>query len=49
MADERRKRKCGACNGEGGHYADPNGSSEDAARVERTWITCNVCNGEGLV
>ncbi len=40
--DGRRARKCGACNGEGGYYADPNGFGSDAARVEREWIPCPV-------
>ena len=41
------KKTCNSCNGRGGHYADPNGSSGDSARVEREWIPCPVPNCEG--
>ncbi len=46
---DRRPRKCGACQGEGGHYAGVNGKDEDTARVERAWVKCGACNGTGLV
>ncbi|WP_242892515.1 hypothetical protein [Actinomadura litoris] len=45
----RRPRKCGACQGRGGHYANVNGKDGDTARVEREWIPCEPCEGTGLV
>ncbi|WP_192809769.1 hypothetical protein [Actinomadura rudentiformis] len=46
---DRRPRKCGACNGEGGYYAEVNGKTEDDQRVQRKWVKCPACNGEGMV